>query len=67
MLNDILAIIMVSFGLFAISMFVLLYVYLKRHYNYKHIDDNYMRDLDRQNLLEDDDSSDDVVISKKKK
>ena len=50
MLNDILVIVMMAFGLFAICMFILFYVYLKKHYNNRHIDDDYKKDLDREEI-----------------
>lgn len=40
-MKDILLILMVAFGLFAIVMFVLFYVYLKKYYNKKHLEDDY--------------------------
>lgn len=53
MIKDILVILMVAFGLFAIVMFVLFYVYLRKYYNNKHqiddyekIDDNDIEELD---------------------
>ena len=47
MLNDILVILMIAFGLFAIIMFILFYVYLRKRYNNKHINDDYAKDLDK--------------------
>ena len=40
-MNDILVILMVAFGLFTIVMFILFYVYLRKHYNSKHLEDDY--------------------------
>ena len=45
--NEILVILMVAFGLFAIVMFILFFIYLKRYYNNKHLDDDYQKDIDR--------------------
>ena len=44
--KDILVILMVAFGLFAIIMFVLFYAYLKKYYNNKHISEDYKKDID---------------------
>ena len=44
--KDVLVILMVAFGLLAIVMFVLFFVYLRRYYNSKHINDDYKKDLD---------------------
>ena len=45
---DVLAILMVAFGLFALLMFVLFYIYAKRIYNEKHLQD----DLDEEDELD---------------
>lgn len=39
--KDILVILMIAFGLFAILMFILFYVYAKKYYNDKHMDEDY--------------------------
>ncbi len=39
--KDILVILMIAFGLFAILMFILFYIYAKKHYNDKHINEDY--------------------------
>ena len=44
-MKDILVILMMAFGLFAISMFVLFYVYLKKNYNKRHLSDDYHEDV----------------------
>ena len=44
--KDILVILMVAFGLFAVIMFVLFYAYLKKYYNNRHISDDYKKDID---------------------
>lgn len=46
MIEDILVILMMAFGLFAIAMFILFYVYLKKNYNKRHLNDDYMKDVD---------------------
>lgn len=51
--KEVLVILMVAFGLFAIIMFILFFVYLKKYYNNRHIDDDYKKDLDKK-ILEDD-------------
>ena len=53
--KDILVILMIAFGLFAVIMFVLFYAYLRKYYNNKHIDDNYENDIEYN---EDDDGED---------
>lgn len=45
--KDVLVILMVAFGLFAIIMFVLFFVYLKKYYNSKHLEDDYQKEIDR--------------------
>ncbi len=44
--KDILVILMVAFGLFAIVMFILFFVYLKKYYNNKHLEEDYKRDIE---------------------
>lgn len=39
--KDVLVILMMAFGLFAILMFILFYIYARKHYNEKHIDEEY--------------------------
>ena len=46
--KDILVILMIAFGLFAVIMFVLFYAYLKKYHNERIIDDNYEKDIDRE-------------------
>ena len=46
--NDILVIIMVAFGLLANVMFVLFFVYLKKYYGSKHIEEDYKKELDEK-------------------
>ena len=46
--KDVLVILMVAFGLFAIIMFVLFFVYLKKYYNNRKIDDDYKRYVDEE-------------------
>ena len=41
---DVLAILMVAFGLFAILMFILFYAYAKKYYNEKHLTEDYEDD-----------------------
>ena len=50
--KDILVILMIAFGLCAIFMFILFFIYLKKYYNNRHIDDNYQKDLDDKFELE---------------
>ncbi len=73
MINDILVILMVAFGLFAVSMFVLFYAYLKKQYNNKHLSDDYENDIDdvsNQDALDNNlltsNQEDDEFIPKKK-
>ena len=46
--KDILVILMIAFGLFAIIMFVLFFAYLKKYYNKRHLNDDYQIDLDEK-------------------
>ena len=51
--KDVLVILMIAFGIFAIVMFILFYVYLKKYYNSKHIEDDYASDLSKNEIEED--------------
>lgn len=46
--KDILVILMVAFGLFAIAMFIMFFIYLKKYYNTKHLEDDYKKDVDEK-------------------
>ncbi len=46
--KDILVILMVAFGLFAILMFILFFIYLKKYYNNKHTDEDYKKNVDEK-------------------
>ena len=46
--KDILVILMIAFGLFAIIMFVLFFAYLKKYYNKRHLNDDYQIDIDEK-------------------
>ena len=48
--KDVLVILMIAFGIFAIVMFVLFFVYLKKFYNSKRISDDYKKELDYDHL-----------------
>ena len=50
--KDILVILMVAFGLFAIVMFILFFIYLKKYYNSKHIEEDYKKELDNEEIDE---------------
>ncbi len=63
MVNDILVILMMAFGLFAIAMFILFYVYLKKHHNSKYVSDDYTSDLEEDEA----DSIEEEFVPKKKK
>ena len=52
--KDVLVILMVAFGLFAIVMFILFFIYLRKYYNTKHMEDDYKKDLDVKEVQEDD-------------
>ena len=52
--KDVLVILMVAFGLFAIVMFVLFFIYLKKYYNSRHINEDYKNEIDE--YPEEDDS-----------
>lgn len=65
--KEILVILMAAFGLFAIVMFVLFFIYLKKYYNNKHLDDDYQKDLDKEILEEDNTPVMDIIIPLDKK
>ena len=68
MISDILVILLMAFGLFAISMFILFYVYLKRSYNKRHLNDDYTKEsinYEKDEIL-DNKNNDDEFIPKKK-
>lgn len=46
--KDVLVILMIAFGIFAVVMFVLFYAYLKKYYNKRHIIDDYKEDLEKE-------------------
>ena len=50
--KDILVILMMAFGLFAILMFILFYIYAKKYYNAKHLTDNYQDDNEECELID---------------
>lgn len=50
--KDILVILMMAFGLFAILMFILFYIYAKKYYNTKHLTDNYLDDNEECDLID---------------
>ncbi len=50
--NNVLVVLMVAFGLMAIVMFVVFYIYLKKYYNSKHLSDDYQKELDNEHLEE---------------
>lgn len=63
MLNEVLAILVVSFGIFAIAMFIVLYIHLKKNYNSKHIEEDYKKELDESFIEEDDETEEISIIS----
>ena len=50
--NEVLVILMVAFGLIAIAMFILFYIYLKKYYNQKHLSEDYQKELESEHLEE---------------
>lgn len=50
--KDILVILMMAFGLFAILMFILFYIYAKKYYNTKHLTENYQDDDEECELID---------------
>lgn len=52
--KEVLVILMAAFGIFAIVMFVLFFVYLKKYYNDKHLEDDYQKEIDQKPIDEDD-------------
>ena len=66
--KDILVILMVAFGLFAILMFILFYVYAKKYYNDKHIIEDYEdEEHDTIENKNEEKENDEEFIPKKKK
>jgi len=63
MLNEVLAILVVSFGIFAIAMFIVLYIHFKKNYNSKHIEEDYKKELDESFIEEDDETEEISIIS----
>ena len=63
MLNEVLAILVVSFGIFAIAMFIVLYIHLRKNYNSKHIEEDYKKELDESFIEEDDETEEISIIS----
>ncbi len=49
--KDVLVILMVAFGLFAIIMFILFFIYLKKYYNNRHLNDDYRKEIDDEDDL----------------
>ena len=45
--KDVLVILMVAFGLFAIFMFIMFFIYLKKYYNSKHLEEDYKKEVDQ--------------------
>ena len=65
--KDIFVILMVAFGLFAILMFILFFIYLKRYYNKKNMNDDYRKEIDESFEEQEEFESDmDFVPIKKK-
>ena len=50
--KDILVILMMAFGLFAILMFILFYIYVKKYYNAKHLTENYQSEDEECELVD---------------
>jgi flagellar basal body-associated protein FliL len=63
--KEILVILMAAFGIFAIVMFVLFFVYLKKYYNDKHLEDDYQKEIDQKPIDEDDIVVKEVEVPKK--
>lgn len=59
--KDVLIILMIAFGLFAVIMFVLFYAYLKKYHNERIIDDNYEKDIDREQDMEQEEPDEDII------
>ena len=57
--KDILVILMIAFGLFAVIMFVLFYAYLKKYYNNRRISDDFEKEID--NRVDDDEYDEDII------
>ena len=63
--KDILVILMIAFGLFAVIMFVLFFVYLKRYYNSKHVEDDYKKEIDMDDDHDDTLAEEELVMEEK--
>ena len=50
--KDVLVILMMAFGLFAILMFILFYIYAKRYFNEKKLTDDYNLDDEERELID---------------
>ena len=61
--KDILVILMVAFGIFAVVMFVLFFVYLKKYYNSKNIEEDYQKELDQKIMEEQEETKDEPVVN----
>ena len=46
--KDLLVILMVGFGLFAVFMFIMFFIYLKKYYNSRHTEEDYQKELDQK-------------------
>ena len=46
--KEVLVILMVAFGIFAIAMFILFFIYLKKYYNERHLEEDYQKELDEK-------------------
>ena len=65
MVNDILVILMMAFGIFAIVMFILFYIYLKKHHSNKYVNEDYdIGDIEEDN---EESSIEEEFVPKKKK
>ncbi len=64
--KDLLVILMIAFGIFAVVMFILFYVYLKKYYNDRHIEQDYENDIIKNDIEDDGISSnnDELLFSK---
>lgn len=60
--KDLLVILMVAFGLFAVFMFIMFFVYLKKYYNSKHTEEDYQKELDQKIIEEQNDVSEPPVL-----
>lgn len=64
MLEGVVVLLVISFGVFAMAMLIVLFVYLKGSYNCSRIEEDYKKDLD-QDDIEEEEIEENIVIETK--